>query len=677
MPTREELYERIRASSLDEVVVEEMQRLGFWPRESTLPEDPVAEIKRVGDLERELGRLRRELSRVEGEEKLKALLRKRRMEASRERRKFTKEKRLWERRQRAYEWQLRKQRELLYLGDGVSAGLHQQRSDEEALVANKLPVAHTALDLSKVMGVDLGHLRQLAFVRPVSRTTHYVRFALPKKSGGTRLISAPMPKLKAAQRWILDHILVRPEVDAAAHGFYAGRSIVTNARVHVGAAIVVNLDIADFFPTLTYPRVKGLFRKLGYSEQIATVLGLLCTEPEVAEVALDGSTYYVQQGPRFLPQGSPASPAITNLVCRRLDARLSRVAKHFGFTYSRYADDFTFSTQDRDGDVGKLLGAVRRIIASEGFTIHPDKTRVQRPGRRQEVTGLVVSGETPTVPRATLRRFRALLHQIERDGPEGKQWNQAGDVLSAIGGFASFVHMVDPEKGSALLARVGQIRKRFGKASEPPAEPSGVSWEVSRARYFPPLVAPAPPEDAKPTEPTTRDPERPARSSRTERRRGGASPFIGGVGADAPFKTRAYAKCIDLLTVAGITFALSHFVSPGDATLIAWTWFLIADWAGSPGKALLKLQTVSGDSKVGFAQSVRRNLAPCFYFGATPLVGALSGLGRQELLADYAFSFGVLSAARLGLLLWEVHGLRRDGQRPSDRWAGTRVVLRG
>src|SRR5262249_53556839 len=213
----------------------------------------------------------------------------------------------------------------------------------------------------------------------------------------------------------------------------------------------------DFFPTITYRRVRGVFRKLGYSEQVATVLALLCTEPDVDAVELDGRTYYVARGERFLPQGTPTSPALTNLLCRRLDARLRRVAEQLGFRYSRYADDLTFSASgEAAANVGRVLRRVRYVVEQEDLRVHPTKTRVLRRGRRQEVTGLVVN-QRVNVSRDVLRRFRATLFQIERDGPEGKHWGSSPDLLSAIRGFANFVVMVDAEKGRQFQERVQAI----------------------------------------------------------------------------------------------------------------------------------------------------------------------------------------------------------------------------
>jgi retron-type reverse transcriptase len=292
-----------------------------------------------------------------------------------------------------------------------------------------------------------------------------------------------MSRLKKAQHWILTQLLYPISIHEAAHGFLPQRSIVTNATPHVGAEIVINIDLKDFFPSVTYRRVKGLFRKLGYSEAVATILSLLCTEPEVDKAELDGQTWFIASGERYLPQGSPASPALTNLLCARLDSRLSGLAKKFGFIYTRYADDMTFSaTGAGTENVNILKRNIGLIIGEEGFTLHPDKTRIMRKGSRKEVTGLVVN-DKPGVERKTLRRFRALLFQLQREGVAGKRWGNSPDVLSAIEGYANFVYMVDPEKGATLQAQVKEIiqklapdrpkraRKQYPKNEVTPANP--------------------------------------------------------------------------------------------------------------------------------------------------------------------------------------------------------------
>lgn len=460
MASRDDLYERIRRSSRDDVILEEMIRLGFWPRSLGPPEDSLDEVRRRDELRHVLGSLLAESARLHDIAKARSDLRKQRMKESRERQKETKPRILRERQLRADAWRALQTRAITYLGEGVSAGLNQVESATALLQNSGLPVIHNAAELADAMGITVPELRFLAFARRASTVTHYVRFRIPKKTGGFRTISAPMPRLKHAQRWILANILERLACHDAAHGFRRGRSIVTNARPHVGADVVVNLDLEGFFPTVHHRRVKGLFRRMGYSEQVATILALLCTEPEISTVELDGTTYHVARGERFLPQGSPASPAITNLICRGLDAALTKIAANLGFRYSRYADDMTFSGSGEAADrVGPLLRRVRFLIDREGFRVHPEKTRILRRGSQQEVTGLIVNDRV-NVSRSVLRRFRATLYQIEKDGPEGKRWGDGADVLSSLAGFANFVAMVDPDRGAEFRRRVAIILDR-------------------------------------------------------------------------------------------------------------------------------------------------------------------------------------------------------------------------
>lgn len=501
--TRQEIYDRIRQSSKDSFILEDMIRLGFWPARGVIPDDPAEEMHEIARLERELTALRTEQSRLQNLEAMKRELRKRRLKESKEKQLANKKRREAERVQRAEAWKAKKREEIGYLGEGFSAGLTKGAPpDPTKLASHGLPVLTTAKDVAHAMGITVPELRFLSYGRKTSGVNHYVRFAIAKKTGGERVISAPMPRLKKAQRWLLDHVLAKPAITDVAHGFAPDRSIVTNARPHVKAAIVVNLDLRDFFPSLTFRRIKGLFEGLGYGEEVSTIFALLTTEPDVVEVELDGITSYVAQGARKLPQGSPASPAITNLVCRRLDKRLEGMAAQLGYKYTRYADDLTFSADAADdANVGKLLRRTRWIVAQEGFTPHEKKTRIFRRGRRQEVTGVVVN-DNPGVPRDVLKRFRALLFQLDKDGPEGKRWGhrQGKAVLPSAVGFASYVAMVDPERGKPLLAKARAIALRHGWKPTPPRPPPAPP-AVTAPEAAPAPAPPSPVEPEKPPEP--------------------------------------------------------------------------------------------------------------------------------------------------------------------------------
>jgi hypothetical protein len=228
----------------------------------------------------------------------------------------------------------------------------------------------------------------------------------------------------------------------------------------VGKSVVINCDLQNFFPTLSYPRVKGLFQSLGYSAEVATIFALLTTEAEQKEVVLDGEKLYLYTGKRYLPQGSPASPMITNLICRKLDKRMQGIATTLGFTYTRYADDMTFSSNEYN-NINKILYWVKGITQDEGFILHPDKTRIMKKGSCQEVTGVVVN-EKASVNKKELKKFRALLYQIEQSGLEGKSWHgKSENLIAVIWGYANFIKMVDAQKGMKYMFQVKAIIEKY------------------------------------------------------------------------------------------------------------------------------------------------------------------------------------------------------------------------
>ncbi|HEY9261863.1 reverse transcriptase family protein [Chitinophaga sp.] len=458
--TRQQLYDQIRASSKEEYILEEMTRLGFWPRSVGQPTPAVALIRKEGELHRQLNELLAEKQRYRSKRLLLEDMRKERMAKAKLKRADTKKRREEARVKRAAEWATEKNLHIVYLGEDVSAGLNKVVPDTAQLEKFGLPVWPNAVALANAMGITIGKLRYLSFNRKVGHHTHYQRFQIPKKSGGTRVISAPMPQLKAAQHWILENILYKIKNNESAHGFVPGKSIVTNAAPHIGQDIVINVDLKDFFPSIAYKRVKGLFCKLGYAEQVATILGLICTEPEVDELLLDGRKYYVAKTARHLPQGAPTSPAITNLICYKLDRRFAGLAAKYGYAYTRYADDMTFSAKGAAADkAGQLLRAVKMFVKEEGFTLHPDKLKVMRRGDKHEVTGIVVN-EKLSLDRATLRKFRALLHQIGHTGLSGKSWGKGKNVISSMEGYANFVYMVKPDVGAKLKATLTALLQR-------------------------------------------------------------------------------------------------------------------------------------------------------------------------------------------------------------------------
>jgi retron-type reverse transcriptase len=270
----------------------------------------------------------------------------------------------------------------------------------------------------------------------------------------------PHRTLAGAQRWVLENIVARLPAEDPAQGFLPGRSILTNARHHVGRAIVLNMDLEEFFPSIGLPRVRSVFARAGYSPAVATILALLCTECPRRTVRFAGQSYHVATGPRGLPQGACTSPGLSNQVARRLDRRLRGLAGRLGLTYTRYADDLTFSGDLSFGDrVGYVIARVRHIAADEGFVVKESKTRVLRRGGAQVVTGLVVN-DRPGVPRPEVRRLRAILHRARFEGLDAQ--NRAGhpNFRAWLRGKIAYVAMVQPEVGARLQAEYQAVVSR-------------------------------------------------------------------------------------------------------------------------------------------------------------------------------------------------------------------------
>lgn len=249
--------------------------------------------------------------------------------------------------------------------------------------------------------------KQINYYCNPKHTHHrYKHFEIPKKSGGTRQITAPKNKSFMALLRCVNILLKAIYIPSKyAMGFAEDKCIADNAKLHIGKNYVFNIDLKDFFPSIEQPRVwKRLqIAPFNFPKEIANIIAGLCC----MKVSDD---LYV------LPQGAPTSPIITNMICDKLDHRLAGLAKRFNLTYSRYADDITFSSMHNvyqsDGDFMKEL---ERIVASQNFAINKSKTRLQKRGARQEVTGIIVSDKI-NVTQKYVRDLRNILYIGERYG---------------------------------------------------------------------------------------------------------------------------------------------------------------------------------------------------------------------------------------------------------------------
>jgi retron-type reverse transcriptase len=354
----------------------------------------------------------------------------------------------------------RRETDIIFLGRGVSGKLGDRTSNVEKLANAGLPALSTPAEVAQAMGVSILQLRWLAFHTDVASRVHYVSFTVPKKSGGTRTLSAPHRKLARVQQWILENIINKLPVEGPAHGFLAKRSIVTNARLHAGQAVVVNMDLEGFFPNIVFPRVRSVFQRLGYSPAVATIVALLCTECPRRRVEYDGQAYFVATGPRGLPQGACTSPGLSNQVARKLDKRLDGMARKLALNYTRYADDLTFSgAVELIPLTGYLMARVRHMAAEEGFAVNPKKTRVLRRGGAQKVTGLVVN-DRPGVRRQEVRQLRAILHRARIEGLEKQNRKGHPNFLAWLRGKIAYVGMARPEVGARLRAELETLLKK-------------------------------------------------------------------------------------------------------------------------------------------------------------------------------------------------------------------------
>ena len=325
--------------------------------------------------------------------------------------------------------------------------------DADRLAAQGLPNLRTRDELAAAMGIPRGVLDWLAFPDRAGEPPHYVSFAVPKRTGGYRVLYAPKPRLKQAQRWVHRNILDKVAPSPAAHGFVHGRSIHTNAAEHAGKDIVITLDLQDFFPSVTYRRVRGIFQAIGYGEEAAIALAMLCTvKPAVKVQEFLGGIRH-----RMLPQGAPTSPALANLACRKLDARLGGVARKFGCTCTRYADDITFSGDEAlERSLKRFVPLLRLIIEEEGFRLNRKKIHFARRGARQKVTGLVVN-DAPSVPRRTRRRLRAILHNAQETGLDAQNLANHPHFAASLRGRIEFIRSTHPDLASRLLAQLDAL----------------------------------------------------------------------------------------------------------------------------------------------------------------------------------------------------------------------------
>lgn len=470
--------ESVRNLGKKEFTFLKMQEYGFWPKglptpyerqESETKEDyekresiskeyekVVNEINNVykekESINIKLKELKKELDSTWDYDKIRKHVAKAIMDESVKRRKERKEKRELEKKIKSDKWKELKSEEIVFIGKGYSGALSDKKLNKDKLESKNLPILESDKDLAEFLGIEYEKLRFLVYHRDVVLKDHYYRYQIPKRKGGFRNIAAPKTALKEAQKKILEEILYNITVSNSSHGFLKGKSVVSGAKQHNNAPdLLINIDLENFFPSISFERVRGLFKSFGYSGYISSMLSMICTYCERMAIEVKDKIRYVKVSDRILPQGSPASPMITNIICIKLDKRLEALCEKNDITYSRYADDISFSYKGniKDINISRFIGLVSKIVKEEGFNINKSKTKFLKKHNSQRITGIVVNNDEVGIPKKWIRVLRSVIYN-------GNKTINSGETLSIehinkLKGMISWVKNVNEKRYEKII----------------------------------------------------------------------------------------------------------------------------------------------------------------------------------------------------------------------------------
>lgn len=330
------------------------------------------------------------------------------------------------------------------------------------LEANGLPVIFDFCHLARFLGMDVKELNE--FLQ--NKNFFYAYFTIKKRSGGKRRIMSPYNNLRDCQLMIKKMILDKMCCQPMATAFVANKSIFDNAKLHEGAKYIKKFDVKNFFESISLQQVLHVFLKAGYAYSVAKTLARICTTQiesykleKLSEKASDDVALFEELSGKeaFLVQGAPTSPSLSNLVCYRLDMRLQGVANKYGCTYSRYADDITFSSNDKQAL--PKTEVIKNILKSEGFELNVNKTKTLHNGQRMEVTGLLINDKVHVKSKYKRDIFRHLRFCMKFGGKThfarvapglqyGKEW---------LHGRILFVNSVEPKVAKEMMLLFHQI----------------------------------------------------------------------------------------------------------------------------------------------------------------------------------------------------------------------------
>jgi retron-type reverse transcriptase len=292
-----------------------------------------------------------------------------------------------------------------------------------------LPVIETLDQFSDMTHISKGTLFRLSRQSGM----HYKSYEVPKRHGGMRTINQPSKDLKGLQSWILVNILYKLSVSSSCKGFEKGSSVVKNVEPHKDSNAILVIDLEDFFPSIRDVFVYNIFRKIGYNKLISTVFTNICT----------------YQG--ILPQGSPSSPRLANLVTWRLDRRIQGLVGRRGVTYTRYADDLTFSSLS-PSQLSQIVRPINSIVLDEGFRVNDSKTRLIGPSRARLVTGLIITNNGFGIGRKKYRILRATIHRVSQS-PTG----ETDKLFQYVRGWLAYLNAVDKKRSTRVKEYIKKL----------------------------------------------------------------------------------------------------------------------------------------------------------------------------------------------------------------------------
>lgn len=309
----------------------------------------------------------------------------------------------------------------------------RKKANRTILEILDLPVFNDIYSFSETLGLSTTLI--YLFSQKDQITKFYHCFTIPKRNGKARKICAPSYSLKMVQRWILENILYKIPLSGYSYGYIKGQKnpLRTNAERHKDNLYILKLDFKDFFPSIDHKKVFFLFYQLGYNCYIANVLANICTYEDK------------------VPQGAVTSPYLANILCKQLDKRIYKYCCKRDIIYSRYADDLTFSSNNRDA-LKSIFGMINKIVTSEGFALNIDKIKFLSPKTKKTVTGVTVNDGLIKAPSEMKRKVRAMIHKAIVTG----DYSQSVQIK----GYIAYISSIEDDFKDRVVKYIESFRKK-------------------------------------------------------------------------------------------------------------------------------------------------------------------------------------------------------------------------